>query len=156
DRHPDLHGPVQHRRRRNRPELLTRRPPPGPRPGRDRPGRAEAAARRNHLIPGSDNRGRSVMRSHLLVGFAFLLAAGCGGAKSAPGPGTGPLDGKPLANATVNSQPVARPGSLEAGPGSAGKTDDQGRYTLRGIAGQNGAVVGEHRVMVSLLMNDPE
>jgi hypothetical protein len=95
------------------------------------------------------------MRSRMLLSFAFLIAAGCGGERIVPVSGKVTLDGQPLAKATVSFQPVAKPGSLNAGPASSAKTDTQGHYKLKGIAGQDGALVGEHRVMISLQMNDP-
>jgi hypothetical protein len=61
------------------------------------------------------------------------------------------LDGKPLANATISFQPIARPGSVESAPGSQGKTNENGEYTLEVMDGKNGAWVGEHRVQISAL-----
>jgi hypothetical protein len=59
------------------------------------------------------------------------------------------LDGKPLAGATVLFQPVAAEGSMSApAPGSSGKTDADGRYTLMASTGEHGAWVGKHRVMI--------
>jgi len=45
----------------------------------------------------------------------------------------------------------------DGGVGSSyGKTDAQGRYTLRTVAGdKSGAVVGKHRVTISLSKPDP-
>jgi hypothetical protein len=89
------------------------------------------------------------MRRPWLV-LPLLLPLGCGGLKTAPVAGVVRLDGKPLAGAHVNFQPI---GSRDRppGPGSYGKTDAQGRYALRLVSpDQPGAVVGEHRVSISL------
>jgi hypothetical protein len=92
------------------------------------------------------------MRARLLVGLTLVLALGCGtGKKMAPVSGTVTLNGKPLANATVSFQPIAPPGSIDAGIGSQAKTNDKGEFTLMTSTGGNGAVVGKHRVMISLL-----
>jgi hypothetical protein len=88
----------------------------------------------------------------LVLGSAFILLAGCGsGPKYAPVSGRVTLNGKPLANATVSFQPIAHEGSIEAAPGSSGKTNANGEYTLSVSPSQSGAWVGKHRVMVSSL-----
>jgi hypothetical protein len=78
--------------------------------------------------------------------------AGCGGSEFAIAPvsGTVTQDGKPLAGLVVTFQPIAETRAGNAGPGSFGVTDDQGRFTLT-VAGsrQPGAVVGLHRVTFS-------
>jgi hypothetical protein len=91
------------------------------------------------------------MRARLLLGLALLTALGCGGKSFAPVSGTVTLDGQPLAGATVSFQPIAPEGSAEAGPGSNGKTNDKGEFTLAGDKGQKGALVGRHRVIITCL-----
>jgi hypothetical protein len=92
------------------------------------------------------------MRARWLLGLAVVSVMGCGGRTFAPVSGKVTLNGKPLAGATVVFQPVAPEGSIEAaGPGSQAKTDDKGEFTLKCATGENGAVVGKHRVMISLL-----
>ncbi|HEX5272747.1 MAG TPA: hypothetical protein VFW33_19755 [Gemmataceae bacterium] len=92
------------------------------------------------------------MRARLVLGLALGLALGCGsGQKFAPVSGKVTLDGQPLAGATVSLQPIAPEGSAEAGPGSAGKTNEKGEYTLTGDKGQKGALVGKHRVVITCL-----
>lgn len=82
----------------------------------------------------------------LLAGAVLVLAAaGCGG-------GTDPvlvegvvtLDGKPVDGVTVMFRP-------EVGRPSVGKTDADGRYTLRYTSERAGAVPGKHVVSISLL-----
>jgi hypothetical protein len=81
----------------------------------------------------------------------LALVAGCGSEKFAPVSGRVTLNGKPLANATVSFQPIAAQGSRNAAPGSTGKTNDQGQYTLVGPQGEPGAWVGKHRIMITLV-----
>jgi hypothetical protein len=86
--------------------------------------------------------------------FLALLLAGCGFGpyKIAPVSGRVTLDGKPLANAAVVFSPVATSDNKEPGPGSGGKTDADGRYTLTIVGkGTRGAVVGKHKVRVTMI-----
>lgn len=86
-----------------------------------------------------------------MVGLA-LLAAGCGGNVS-PVSGRVTLDGNPLPNASVIFQPTGS----DAGSGSYGKTDADGRYTLRLVSNDKaGAVVGKHRVSITLATEGKE
>jgi hypothetical protein len=91
------------------------------------------------------------MRALRLVVVALFLAPGCGPGKFVPVSGKVTLNGVALADATVSFQPVAAPGSLEAGPGSYAKTNERGEYTLKTITGKPGAVVGKHQVRISAL-----
>lgn len=99
-------------------------------------------------------------RSHTRCGLGiWLLAAiciwGCGPNRSyeiVPVSGTVKLDGRPLAQARVIFQPMKQPGTKgEVGPGSYGKTDDQGRFTLETVDRLDGAVVGPHMVRITTL-----
>ncbi len=94
------------------------------------------------------------MRARLLLGLALVLALGCGSRKLAPVSGKITLNNKPLANALVSFQPIAPGGGTEAGPGSTGKTNANGEYTLKASTGQDGAWVGEHRVLISSLATE--
>jgi hypothetical protein len=58
------------------------------------------------------------------------------------------MDGKPLANAAVNFQPLGGD-QANPGPGSSGRTNDKGEYTLTVIGGGTGAVVAKHRVEIN-------
>jgi hypothetical protein len=91
------------------------------------------------------------MRVRLLLGFALVLGLGCGSGKYAPVSGTVTMNGKPLAGALVIFSPVAKEGTIDAGIGSSGKTNDKGEYTLTSDTGRPGALVGKHRVSVSLM-----
>jgi hypothetical protein len=79
------------------------------------------------------------------------LVLGCGSQKVASVSGRVTLNNQPLADATVSFQPIAPAGKMIAGPGSTGKTDADGRYTLTLMSGQSGAVVGQHQVTITAL-----
>jgi hypothetical protein len=85
------------------------------------------------------------------IGCLFLLPGCGGGPKLVPVSGRVTLNEKPLANAYVTFAPMAGRGANASGPGSVGKTDADGRYTLRVDPSQPGAVVGRHRVMITTL-----
>ena len=91
------------------------------------------------------------MRARVLLGFALVFGLGCGSGKFAPVSGTVTMNGKPLAGALVMFSPIAKEGSIDAGYGSGGKTNEKGEYTLTSVTGRTGAVVGKHRVSVSLM-----
>jgi hypothetical protein len=61
------------------------------------------------------------------------------------------LNGAPLAHATVSFIPIGKPGSIEAGEGSAAKTNEQGQFQLTSSTGKRGALIGKHRVSISAL-----
>jgi hypothetical protein len=89
------------------------------------------------------------MRTLILTAVVAAFAAGCDGGKVASVSGTVTLDGKPLPNVHVNFQPIAE-GMNAAGPGSHGKTDADGHYTLEVVGeNRNGAYVGKHRVEIT-------
>ncbi len=80
-----------------------------------------------------------------------LGMAGCGsGLKVAPVSGTILLDGKPLAGASINTQPIGTSSNSKPGSGSFGKTDAQGHYSLELVDPPvAGAVLGKHRVTIT-------
>ena len=83
-----------------------------------------------------------------------LLAAGCSGDgfKLVPVSGRVTKNGQPLPNVRVVFQPTD---GENPGPGSAGTTDADGRYTLVVSSQQytgNGAVVGRHRVSIGTIL----
>ena len=82
-----------------------------------------------------------------------LTACGCGGDEYplARVSGTVTLDGAPVADARVGFEPVRQGDGLDAGPGSYGKTDQQGRFWLKTLHGQQGAVVGPHVVRITTI-----
>lgn len=82
-----------------------------------------------------------------------LSALGCGGGPANVS-GVVTLDGKAVEGATVTFTPDSKDGGGVGG--SYGKTDAQGRYTLRTVSGDKpGAVVGKHKVTISQSIPDP-
>ena len=86
----------------------------------------------------------------LLVAIGLLACVGCG--PSYPiveASGTIMLDGKPLGDATILTQPIGNEDKTTPGPGSGAMTDADGRFVL---AFQHedrvGAVPGEVRVKI--------
>jgi hypothetical protein len=92
-----------------------------------------------------------MLRRRLITLLALLAAGGCGSEFDVvPVSGRVTLDGEPLPECAVLFQPIAPPGKVNAGPGSTATTDADGRYTLTTVfEGRKGAVVGEHRVILS-------
>lgn len=88
------------------------------------------------------------MKFWSLVILAALFTGGCkDGSRTAPVSGQVKLNGKPLPEAHLTFQPKAS-GSVNVGVGSVGVTDIDGRYNLKTINGDNGAVVGRHTVSI--------
>jgi hypothetical protein len=82
----------------------------------------------------------------------LLCGVGCGSKYDVvPVSGVITLDGQPLADATVSTQPAATPDNPNPGPGSYAHTDAEGRFAL-GLQTekvQAGAIPGTHRVYIS-------
>lgn len=77
----------------------------------------------------------------------LVLLAGCG-PKAVPVSGKVTLDNKPLVNASVIFMPESN--EKNPGPGSTGKTDANGEFSLRLNTGEaNGAIVGKHKVSIT-------
>lgn len=79
-----------------------------------------------------------------LAAAVVLFAGGCGDGRPerVAVSGTVTIDGKPLTQGNIKFVPTgARP--------SAGKLDDNGRFTLTCYDGDDGAVPGQHRVAIS-------
>ena len=92
------------------------------------------------------------MRALLTVALVAALVGltGCGGGpKFAAVSGRVTLNDQPLEGVAVDFQPTSN-SKEPPGPGSTGKTDKDGRYTLRSQldASQAGAVVGKHQVRI--------
>ncbi len=78
------------------------------------------------------------------------MLAGCGDRVTvAPVSGVVTYAGKPLAGASITTQPIGK-GTRDPGSGSFATTDSEGRFELELVKpSRKGAVVGEHRVMIS-------
>jgi hypothetical protein len=85
--------------------------------------------------------------------FAALAAAALAGCSDpyplAPVSGKVTLGGAPLGEARVGFEPIRKGKRIDAGPGSYGVTDEEGRFELESLYGDRGAVIGEHRVWIS-------
>ncbi len=92
-----------------------------------------------------------VLRRVFLSGL-LILAAAAGGCQRGPKwnlvpvEGTVTKDGRPLGNVQVIF--LADPDAGTQGPRATGTTDLAGRYRLRTDNGDDGAVVGKHRVIL--------
>ena len=94
------------------------------------------------------------MRLRWIVLGLVIAACGCGGGpRLVPVSGQVKLDGKPLPDAQVTFRPDSK--EVHPGPPSSGMTDAEGRFTLRTADGHDGAVVGPHKVRVSVVVNNP-
>jgi len=92
---------------------------------------------------------------HAIGAVAFFLVSlvGCGG-KLANYPDTAPvtgivtLDGQPLEGASIAFAPTE-------GRSSNGNTDAEGNYELRYTGSIKGAMLGNHRVVITKMVPDP-
>jgi len=98
---------------------------------------------------------RSISTRHVSSAAAFCLLAlvlgGCAGAGYGEVPVSGQVtyNGEPLPNVHLSFQPIAKDEN-GFGPGSFGRTDQQGRFELRTVwPDALGAIPGEHRVTIS-------
>jgi hypothetical protein len=95
---------------------------------------------------------RGIFPRTLLCLSLFSLGVAAGGCQRGPTftevGGTVKLNGKALSGVMVQFLPEPETGG-SAGPRSTAVTDEEGRYTLATDDGQPGAVVGNHRVLVS-------
>ncbi len=89
----------------------------------------------------------------MILFFAFLIPCiGCG-PSIAPVSGRITLDKKPLVNALVSFQPESD--SMNPGPGSQGRTDANGAFTLHLLTkDQKGAILGKHKVSITAYEGD--
>src|SRR6476646_1310466 len=90
------------------------------------------------------------MRRVLMLSWMFVALAGCDqGLPVVPASGVVLLDGAPLANVSIMTQPIAT-NTRNPGPGSFGRTDAEGRFDLELVKPAiRGAIIGEHRVMIA-------
>ena len=93
------------------------------------------------------------LRSLVVCIAAILALSGCGGQQFDTGTvsGTVTLDGQPLANASVQFTPTGVQNFDTPAPGSYGRTNANGEYSLKVITTDaEGALVGMHRVSITL------
>jgi hypothetical protein len=84
---------------------------------------------------------------YLLAVLLVVVLGGCGknGPNTAPVTGTVKLDGKPVAGAAVLFSPKA------GGRPASGVTDETGSFALTTLEPRDGALLGEHTVVVTLV-----
>lgn len=80
--------------------------------------------------------------------FSLLWIVGCGTSGYAPVSGVVTLDGQPYAQAVVSFQPIGTTENPNPGRGSSAYTDANGRFVLASDNGDEGAVIGKHRVRI--------
>lgn len=87
----------------------------------------------------------------VLVSCLLIGAIGCSkDYETVPVSGRVTLDGNPLANVGITFVPLAEDKQdPNIGPGSLGKTDADGHFTLQTVEGDKGAVPTEHIVRMS-------
>ena len=94
----------------------------------------------------------SLFRLGMFSGCILLFVAlnGCGSDNVVPVSGRVTLDNKPLDGVSLTFVPRAEStDGLNVGPGSMGKTDAEGRFTLKTVDGRDGAVIAKHVVRIS-------
>ena len=101
------------------------------------------------------------MVARLRCGFLFSVAGAivtltsCGRVSNiVPVSGKVTLDGEPVPNVAINFGPLT--GGMDGAYASYGKTDSQGRYTLKLVDnGQAGASIGKNRVTLNEYSDGP-
>lgn len=95
---------------------------------------------------------RSVTKGLGVFGLLAVFLCGCGSEPYSVAPVSGQVlvDGEPAKGARVSFEPIGNEDRPNPGPGSFGRTDETGRYTLKIIGADEGAVVGKHRVRISM------
>lgn len=92
------------------------------------------------------------MRIGLLSVFFSVAVLGCSSKTIVPVSGQVFWENQPLEGAHVSFQPVATEENPNPGPGSYGKTDKDGRYTLKLETDDTpGARIGKHRVRITIM-----
>ncbi len=81
-----------------------------------------------------------------LFSACFLALSGCGDSSIAPVSGTVTFEGKPVPNLQIIFSPIPTEDNSAVGPFSSGKTDADGKFSLKTKQGASGAFVGNHRV----------
>ncbi len=83
------------------------------------------------------------------VAIAFLVGCNSAPFELAPVSGVVTLDGQPVPYTRVTFQPRSSGDPMKAGPSSVAECDDTGRFVLKTISGEDGAVVATHTVRIS-------
>jgi hypothetical protein len=86
------------------------------------------------------------------VVFPILALVGCGRSDLAPVRGQVVCNGKPVGDGTIIFSPMSE--ASKPGKGATGTLDAEGKFVLSTDVPNDGALIGKHRVAVSL--NDPK
>lgn len=93
------------------------------------------------------------VRCQFLLALSVVCLVGCSGGGSeketAPAMGVVKVNGKPVGGATVTFYP-------EEGKSASGETDADGKFTLTTYETGDGAVVGKHKVTVTVVVGGAE
>ena len=79
-----------------------------------------------------------------------LALAGCGGAETSPVEGVVLLDGKPLADASVQFVPQG------TGRDATGQTDKNGEFAMSTFQPRDGVLPGDYKVVISPPLGTPD
>lgn len=90
-----------------------------------------------------------------LLASATLFLGGCGGQNMAPVKGRVMFNGKPVKEAALTFSPIGAPGQKETGKPGTGFTDVEGNFVLSTFANYDGALVGNHNVLVMVDDTNP-
>lgn len=85
------------------------------------------------------------------IGLCCYTLAGCGSSEPyelAPVSGVVTLNGSAVPHTQIIFQPKGTADNSSPGPGSAAFCDDAGRFELKSVRGEPGAVVGLHGVQI--------
>lgn len=96
------------------------------------------------------------LRPCLIVPAMVVVLAGCGGPSMAPVKGRVVCHGKPVAAAAVVFSPVPKSETaLESGKPGTGYSEPDGTFVLSTFKVRDGALIGPHRVTISLEETNP-
>ena len=92
----------------------------------------------------------------VVLGVAALTGCGDDRFVLAPVSGVVTFEGIPLSSARITFEPTGQRAGHLAGPGSFAITDGNGRFRLQTVMGEDGAVVGRHRVTIRAFRNSTD